>query len=58
MKLLVATATLAIVIPAQAGIQCPLATLLDSRLRGNDGGAVIVAPGFHRRRAARSPMDN
>ncbi|MBS0508756.1 MAG: hypothetical protein JSR53_15375 [Proteobacteria bacterium] len=38
MKLFFLTPSLAIVIPAQAGIQCTPPTLLDSRLRGNDGG--------------------
>ncbi|MBS0506021.1 MAG: hypothetical protein JSR53_01425 [Proteobacteria bacterium] len=46
----------AIVIPAQAGIQCPPATFLDSRLRGNDGGGATAAPGLHGLRAARGAM--
>ena len=50
--------TLALVIPAQAGIQCPPPTLLDSRLRGNDGGGAGVAPRFHAPRVARGAMDN
>ena len=56
MKLFSCTPSFAIVIPAQAGIQCPPATLLDSRLRGNDGAA--VAPWFYALRVARSAMDN
>ncbi|MBS0509502.1 MAG: hypothetical protein JSR53_19190 [Proteobacteria bacterium] len=44
MKLFSRTPSLAIVIPAQAGIQCLPATLLDSRLRGNDGAGAVAAP--------------
>ncbi|MBS0509466.1 MAG: hypothetical protein JSR53_19005 [Proteobacteria bacterium] len=58
MKLFSCTPSLAIVIPAQAGIQCPPATLLDSRLRGNDGSGAAVAPWFHALRVARSAMDD
>ena len=47
-----------IVIPAQAGIQCPPPTLLDSRLRGNDGAGAGVAPRFHGLRVVRGAMDN
>ena len=48
----------AIVIPAQAGIQCPPPTLLDSRLRGNDGGGAGAVPRFHALRVARNAMDH
>ena len=58
MQLFYPTPTLAIVIPAQAGIQRTPATLLDSRLRGNDGGGAAVAPRFHRLRVAHGAMDN
>ena len=58
MKLPVTTPTLAIVIPAQAGIQRTPPSPLDSRLRGNDGGGVAVAPRFHRLRVAYGAMDN
>ena len=58
MQLFFLTPSLAIVIPVQAGIQCPPPTLLDSRLRGNDGGGAVVAPRFHALRVARSAMDN
>ena len=43
MKLFFLTPGFAIVIPAQAGIQCTPATLLDSRLCGNDGGGAQVS---------------
>ncbi|MBS0508192.1 MAG: hypothetical protein JSR53_12505 [Proteobacteria bacterium] len=46
MKRFFLTATVAIVIPAQAGIQCPRPSPLDSRLRGNDGVARAGRPGF------------
>ena len=58
MKLPFLAPAFAIVIPAQAGIQRPPPTLLDSRLRGNDGGGASVAPRFHGLRVARSAMDN
>ncbi|MBS0508389.1 MAG: hypothetical protein JSR53_13505 [Proteobacteria bacterium] len=57
MNLFFLTSTLAIVIPAQAGIQCPPPSQLDSRLRGNDGGGAGVVPWVHRLRAARGAMD-
>ena len=58
MKLFFLTPTLAIVIPARAGIQCPPPTFLDSRLRGNDGEGASVAPRFHALRVAHGAMDN
>ncbi|MBS0509501.1 MAG: hypothetical protein JSR53_19185 [Proteobacteria bacterium] len=58
MKLFFLTSTFAIVIPAQAGIQWPPPTFLDSRLRGNDCGGASVAPRFHALRVARSVMEN
>ncbi|MBS0507193.1 MAG: hypothetical protein JSR53_07415 [Proteobacteria bacterium] len=48
----------AIVIPAQAGIQCPTAALLDSRLRGNDGGGAGATPRFHALWVAQGAMAN
>lgn len=56
MQLFFLTPSLAIVIPVQAGIQCPPPTLLDSRLRGNDGGGVAVAPRFRAQRVMRGAM--
>ena len=58
MKLFLLTPGFSIVIPAQAGIQCPPPTLLDSRLRGNDGAGADVAPRFHGLRVAHGAMDN
>ena len=58
MKLLVHTPSLAIVIPAKAGIQCTPPTLLDFRLLGNDGGGASVALRFHALQVARSAVHN
>ena len=56
MKWFCFTPALGIVIPAQAGIQRPPARLLDSRLRGNDGGSAVVAPRLHGLRVTRGAM--
>ena len=58
MNLFFLTPTYAIVIPAKAGIQCPLPSLLDSRLRGNDGCGAVVAPRFHAMRVVHNAMDH
>ena len=58
MKLFFLIPTLAIVIPAQAGIQCTPPTLLDFRLLGNDGGGASVALRFHALQVARSAVHN
>ncbi|MBS0508272.1 MAG: hypothetical protein JSR53_12915 [Proteobacteria bacterium] len=58
MKFFFLVPTVAIVIPAKAGIQCAPPSPLDSRLRGNDGGGASVAPRFHALRVARGAMDN
>ena len=57
MKLFFLTPTLAIVIPAQAGNQCPKPSPLDPRLRGNDGAGAGVAPRFRALRVARGAME-
>ncbi|MBS0509444.1 MAG: hypothetical protein JSR53_18895 [Proteobacteria bacterium] len=58
MKRFFLTPALAIVIPAQAGIQCTPATSLDPRLRGDDGGGAGVAPRFHAPRPAHGAIDD
>ncbi|MBS0506674.1 MAG: hypothetical protein JSR53_04740 [Proteobacteria bacterium] len=58
MRLSCLTPGLAIVIPAQAGIQCTLPTFLDCRLRGNDSGGVAGALGFHVLGMAHGAMDS
>ena len=57
MKLFFLTPTLAIVIPAQAGNQCPKPSPLDPRLRGDDGAGAVLAPRFHALRVAPGTME-